>query len=123
MYEYIRAPESKAACESDRLFVDAEVSFVRLDDGEIELVVPVTVYRDRVLDQYYGEAEITPIEDFAPDLAPMQEHEVEAIFTRMRWAYDTGYLHAELTYSGQTTDSPSTGHGSFKRVAEFVPAQ
>lgn len=121
MYEYIMG-DRKAACEADRLFVEAEVSFVRLDDGELELTLPVTVYRDHVLGQYYADAE-TPIEDFAPGLVPVEEHESQAIFTDMRWAYDTGDLHAEFTYSGQTTDSPSTGHGSFKRIAEFVPEQ
>lgn len=121
MYEYIKAPDRKAACESDRLLVDAKVSFVRLDDGEIELVVPVTVYRDRVLGQYYGEAEIAPIEDFAPALIPLEDHEFEAIFASLRWAYDTGNLHAELEYRGQTNDSPSTGHGSFRNIAKFTP--
>jgi hypothetical protein len=122
MHEYIRAPDSKSACESDRLFVDAEVSFARLDDGKVELAVPVTIYRDLVLQQYYAESE-TPVEDFAPDLVPMEEHEVEAVFARMRWAYDTGNLHAELEYRGQTNDSPTTGHGSFKKVALFTPEE
>lgn len=119
MHEYIMG-DREAACESDRLFVDAEVSFVRLEDDEVELVVPVTIYRDTDASQYRAEAE-TPVHEFAPDLIPMEQHASQAIFTRIRWAYDTGDLHADFTYSGQTTDSPSTGHGSFKRIAEFIP--
>lgn len=119
MHEYIMG-DREAACEADRLFVDAELSFLRLDNGEMELVVPITIYRDRGLGLYFAEAE-TPVEDFAPDLVPTEQHDSQAIFTRARWAYDTGDLHADFTYSGQTTDSPSTGHGSFKRVAEFIP--
>ncbi|MCX4239354.1 hypothetical protein [Paraliomyxa miuraensis] len=123
MHEYIKDPERPGPCEPDRLHVDAVVSFVRLDDGGVELVVPVTVFRDDTFGQYYGEAEITPIEDFAPGLVPMEEHDVEAIFAWMRWAYDTGNLHADFEYRGQTNDSPTTGHGSFRAVAEFTPAE
>lgn len=94
-----------------------------MGDGEVELAVPVTVYRDAPSSQYYGEAHITPIADFAPGLAPMEEHDAEAIFARMRWAPDTGDLHAEFEYRGQTTDSPSTGHGAFKNVAVFTPSE
>jgi hypothetical protein len=123
MYEYIKAPERKGACEPNRLFVDAELSFVRLDDGEVELTLPIEVYRDPPPSQYYGEADITPIEDFAPGLVPMEDHDAEAIFARMRWAYDTGNLHAEFEYRGQTNDSPTTGHGSFRNVAVFTPEE
>ena len=119
MYEYIMG-DRVAACEADRLYVDAEVSFVRAHDGVVELAVPIVVYRDADLSLYHAEAE-TPVEDFAPGLDPIEEHESQAIFTSGRWAYDTGNLHADFTYSGQTYDSASTGHGSFRRVAEFVP--
>lgn len=121
MRKYIKDPDRKRACESDRLFVDAEISFVRVDDGEIELVVPVTVYREVEPAQYFAEAE-TPVDDFAPDLVPMEEHESQGISTSMLWAH-TGNLHADFTYYGQTTDSPTTGHGSFKKVAMFTPEE
>ncbi len=123
MHEYIKDPERPGPCEPDLLIVDAELSFVRFDDGEVELAVPIEVHRRVGGSQYRGEAELTPIEDFAPGLVPMEEHEVEAIVARMRWAYDTGNLHAELEYRGQTNDSPSTGHGSFKKVAMFTPEE
>lgn len=123
MHEYIKDPERPGPCEPDLLVVDAVVSFVRLDDDDVELAVPITILRDDTLGQYFAEAQITPIEDFAPGLAPMEEYEAEAIFVSMRWAYDTGNLHAEFEYRGQTNDSPTTGHGSFRNVAEFVPAQ
>jgi hypothetical protein len=123
MHEYIKDPERPGPCEPNLLLVDAVVSFVRLDDGEVELAVPVTVIRDDTFGQYFGEAEITPIEDFAPGLVPMEVYDAEAIFASMRWAYDTGDLHAELEYRGQTNDSPTTGHGSFKKVAMFTPEE
>ena len=84
--------------------------------------MPVTIYRDPEPDQYFGEAE-TPVEDFAPGLDPVEEHESQAIFGAMQWTHDARELHAELVYSGQTNDTPTTGHGSYRRVAEFVPAQ
>lgn len=119
--KYTKDPNRGRACEPDRVFVDAELSFVRLEDGEIELSVPIVVYRDVEPDQYFGEAE-TPVADFAPDLVPIEEHESQGISTSMVWAH-TGNLHADFTFHGQTNDSPTTGHGSFRRVAEFVPEQ
>lgn len=118
MHEYIKAADREAACESDLLLVDARLSFVRLDDDEVELAVPVTVYSDAGPSQYYAEAEI-PVEDFVPGLMPVEDHDVEAIFATIVWGH-AGNLHAEFTYSGQTNDSPSTGHGSFKNIAEFT---
>lgn len=122
MHEFIMG-DRVAACEPDRLFVDAQLSFIRLDDGEVELTVPIEVNRRVDGSQYRAEAEISPIEDFAPGLVPMEDYDAEAIFVRMRWAYDTGNLHADFEYRGQTNDSPTTGHGSFRAVAEFTPAE
>jgi hypothetical protein len=118
--EYIKDPERTAACESDELLVNATMTFVRLDDGEIELTVPFTAFREAEPSQYFGEAETMPVSDFTPGLAPMMELDVEAVTTMVWWGPEGSSLLAEFSYGGQTNDSPSTGHGSFKRIAEFT---
>jgi len=120
MHEYTREPRQEGPCEPNRLYVDATVSFVRLDDGEVELSVPFTIYRDTALSYYYGEAEFMPVGDFAPGLDPTTDHNVEAILAELYWKGPDRRLHAEFLYAGQSQDSPTTAYGNRKPVAEFV---
>lgn len=123
MHEYTRDSRREAACEPHRLFVDATVSFVRFDDGEVELSVPVTIYRDTALSYYHGEAEIMPVDDFAPGLEPATDHDVEVILADLYWNGPDSPLHAEFLYAGQTQDSPTTAYGNLIPIAEFVVAE
>lgn len=120
IHKYIQEPDRTAACEQDRVFIDAMLSFVRLDDGEVELAVPVTLYRDDSLGRFYGEMVFMPLDDFAPGLEPRVDHDEEAIVADLRWRLRDGALGAEFTFTGHTRDSPTTGHGEFKPVAEFI---
>jgi hypothetical protein len=99
--------------------MDATITFVRLDDGETELTVPIEVIRHVDSTHYTGSAETTPVSDFAPGLSPMEELDIEVITTMLWWRPAGTALLAELEYMGQTADSASTGHGRFKDVAEF----
>jgi len=120
MHEYTRNPRPEAACELDRLFVDATVSFLRVDDGEVEFSVPFTIYRDTALSYYHGEAEIMPVDDFAPGLEPATDHDVEAILAELSWEGPGTPFHAEFIYVGQTHDSSTTGFVNRRPIAEFV---
>jgi len=120
MHEYTHNPRPGVACEPNRLFVDATVSFVRLDDGEVELSVPFTIYRDTPPSFYRGEAEIMPVRDFAPGLEPATDHDVEAIFAALSWEGPDTPFHAEFVYAGQTNDSPTTGFINRRPIAEFI---
>lgn len=116
---YTRPPGPHYSCAPERLLVDATLSFVRVDDGEVELSVPVTVYRDDWILAFRGEAMIMPVTDVAEGLAPSYDHDVEGVSVNLNWRGPDGDLTAEFIYSGQTKDSATTGHGNFKTIAEF----
>ncbi len=106
-------------CEVDYLFVEATVTFVRLDDGEVELIAPFTVVRDTdASTQYYGDADIMPISDFLPGLVPLQELEREGISASIRWNPEATLFRAEYRYYGQSF-TPSTGSGVSKTIVRF----
>ncbi|MCX4247413.1 hypothetical protein [Paraliomyxa miuraensis] len=112
-------------CESDTLLVEARVSFVRLDDGEVELSTPVTISREGDDSRYYGESIDLAIMDLDPGLVPLMSFQTEEIWTSMVWSED-GMFSAEYDYYGSSTDSTdstSTGHGTSKLVAEFSMPQ
>ena len=111
--------EQTPVCETDYLFMEATVSFVRLDDGGVELVTPITLRRRNGRVPYIGEAEITPIEAFDPELAPHMDFQIEEIWVRMEWS-ENGMFSAEYDYFGASDDTASAGHGVSKLVAEFV---
>lgn len=117
--KYTRPPGPHYSCAPERLLVDAVLSFMRVDDGEVELSVPVTVYRDDWTHEFDGEAEVMPVTDFTEGLDPLYDHDVEAVFVDLNWRGPDGDLTAEFVYSGQTKDSATTGNGNFKTIAEF----
>jgi hypothetical protein len=112
--------KDQPACEVDYLLMDATVTFVRPDDGQAELAVPIEVIRYVDSMHYIGSAETTPVSEFVPGLAPMEDLDVEFITTMMWWRPAGTALLAEFEYTGQTVDSSSTGHGRFKDIAEFT---
>jgi hypothetical protein len=96
-------------CETDYLTMEATVTFVRLDDGEVELVAPFTIYRDIVASyQYDGDADDTPISEIFPDLIPLQEFQKEEISASIWWNPEATLFRAEYSYLGEST-IPSTG--------------
>jgi hypothetical protein len=116
-------------CETDYLFVEARVTFVRLDDGEVELVTPFTVVRETgASTQYYGDADFTPISEFLPDLVPLQEFQREKISASMWWNPEASIFRTEYDYSGESRTSgdshtPSTGTGVSSSIVKFDTAQ
>jgi len=107
-------------CETDYLFADAAITFVRLDDGEVELIAPFTVDRNTdASTQYHGKADITPISDFLPGLVPLQTFDREWIDASIWWNPEATRFRAEYSYLSQSTDSPSTGSGVSKDVVRF----
>jgi hypothetical protein len=114
-----QSTEQTPVCESDYLSVEAMVSFVRLDNGEVELTTPVTVTRDAESPQYLGESEVLPASEFAPGLVPLQHFDSEGVTTWMLWGAE-GWLLAEYRYGGQSSDSSTTGHGASKMIVEFA---
>ncbi|MBZ5712917.1 hypothetical protein [Nannocystis pusilla] len=119
-YKYTRPPKFKwDYCGPDRILIDAMLSFVRVEDGEVELEVPVTVYRDDTTDEFRGEAMITSVDDFVEGLHAKHEHDTEALSIHLDWRDPDGDLFVDFFYGGQTTDSPTTGHGNFEMIAEF----
>jgi hypothetical protein len=117
--KYTRPPGPDYSCAPEQLRVDAELLFQRVDDGEIELSVPVTVDRDSWEKEFRGEAMIMPVTDVAEGLDPMVEHDVEGVHVLVNWRAPDGDLTAEFVYGGQTTDSPTTGHFNSIPIAEF----
>jgi hypothetical protein len=111
-------------CETDYLFAEATITFVRLDDGEMELIAPFTLYRDTdASPQYDGIADITPISEFLPDLIPLQNFDREWISAQIWWNPEATRFRAEYSYLSQSTDSPSTGSGVSKDVVKFDMAE
>jgi hypothetical protein len=107
-------------CETDYLFAEAAITFVRLDDGEVELIAPFTVDRNTdASTQYGGDANITPVSDFIPDLIPLQNFDREWISAQIWWNPEATRFRAEYSYLSQSTDSPSTGSGVSKDVVRF----
>lgn len=119
MLEYIMDPGREVGCEDDRFLVDATISFVRVEDGGVELTVPVSLHRRRPDVQYFGSADIMPVAGFAPGLAPITEHEMQGIFVDVRWRGEDRKLSVELRYAGQTNLSETTASGNFKTFATF----
>jgi hypothetical protein len=110
-------------CEVDHLSVEATVTFVRLDDGEVELIAPFTVVRDTdASTQYYGDADITPISEFLPDLVPLQEFEREEITASVWWNPEATLFRTEYKYLGQSFTA-STGSGVSKTIVKFDTTQ
>jgi hypothetical protein len=111
-------------CETDYLTMEATVTFVRLDDGEVELVAPFTIYRDIVASyQYHGEADITPISELFPDLVPLQEFQREKISALIWWNPEATLFRVEYDYLGQSvttsSDTTSIGSGVSKSIVRF----
>jgi len=111
--------EDTPSCESDTLSVEATVSFMRQEDGEIELSTPVTFMREDEWSRYIGEAEIVPVTALAPGLVPQQEFQNERITVRMEWR-EGAWFSATYDYSGERSGTPGTGAGVSQLVAEFT---
>jgi hypothetical protein len=116
VYESTRA---QPYCETDYLSAEAAITFVRLDDGEVELIAPFTLYRDTdASTQYDGDADITPISEFLPDLVPLQEHQQEGISASVWWNPEATLFRTEYRYYGESS-TPSTGSVVFKTIVKF----
>lgn len=106
-------------CESDVLLVEGVVSFMRIDDGEVELATPVTFTREEDWSRYIAEVDAIPVAEFVPGLEPLQEFPTEHVTARIEWGESVGFS-AEYDYFGQRSDSPGTGAGVSQLIAEFV---
>lgn len=111
-------------CDVDYLFAEATVTFVRLDDGEVELIAPFTVDRDTdASTQYGGEADITPVSELFPDVIPLQEFQKEEISASIWWNPEATLFRAEYRYLGQSvttsSDTTSIGSGVSKSIVRF----
>jgi hypothetical protein len=110
--------------EVDYLSVEATVTFVRLDDGKVELIAPFTVDRNTDASTHYGgEADIMPVSDFVPDLVPLQEFEREWISAWIWWNPEATRFRADYSYLSQSTDTASTGSGLRKDIVKFDTTQ
>lgn len=106
-------------CETDYLSAEATLTFVRLDDGEVELIAPFTLYRDTdASTQYNGVTDITPISELFPELVPLQEFEREKISALLWWNPEATRFRAEYLYLGESTTA-STGSGVSKTIVAF----
>lgn len=113
--EFIKEGDRVAACEPDEVLVDAEVAFVRADDGAVELEFPLEIRRTIESQQYFGEATISPPSSLTPGLEPYSEFETQAVVARFWWDPDGARVQATLRYSGQSSSGQS-GQGAFRDV-------
>jgi hypothetical protein len=112
-----QSTEDTPFCESDYLWMEATISFVRQVDREVELRTTVTIKHRTGSSVYRSDHQSMPVSEIDPDLVPLQNFDSQGISTSMRWW--EGDFSAEYLYSGESSDSPGTGYGVSKVVAEF----
>jgi len=110
--------EQTPVCEPDALLVDATVTFVRVDDGGVELSTPITLVQREGSSRYSGTAQLEPLDALDPGLVPLEPPEVDTISVQMTWGTDDTFT-AEYDATGSSSDSPSTGQGVSQLVVDF----
>jgi hypothetical protein len=111
--------EDTPVCESNYLWMEATVSFVRLEDEEVELRTTATIKHTTGSSVYISNREQSmPASELNAGLVPLQDFDTQGISTWMWWGWEDDFA-AEYRYRGESSNSPGTGYGVSKVVAEF----